>query len=77
MKVPDTDEDIRACVDVKLSRRPPDFEFAHVLYVFGNSESMENKYTSVKNMSVGDGEYILDILKDAQKVDEPICPQIN
>ena len=68
MKVPDTDEDIRACVDVKLSRRPPDFEFAHVLYVFGNSGSMENKYTSVKNMSVGDGEYILDILKDAQKV---------
>ena len=68
MKVPDVDEDIRVCVDVKLSRRPPDFEFAHVLYVFGNSESMENKYTSVKNMSVGDGEYILDILKDAQKV---------
>ncbi len=68
MTVPEPDDDIRVCVDVKLSRRPPAFEFAHILYVFGNCDGLENEYTVVKNLSNKHNEYLLDLLADAEKI---------
>ncbi len=42
--------DIRIIIDVKLSERPPEFENAHIYYVFGNAEGLETPYITVKNL---------------------------
>ena len=46
----DCSKDIRIIIDVKLSQRPPEFENAHIYYVFGNTEGLESPYITVKSM---------------------------
>ena len=43
--------DVRVIIDVKLSQRPPEFENAHIYYVFGNTEGLESPYITVKAMN--------------------------
>ena len=68
MKFADVDDDVRIVVDVMLSRRPPDFEFAHILYVYGNDEGLGNKYETVKKMKPANGICDFELLKDAKDV---------
>ncbi len=64
------DADVRAMVDIKLSQRPPEFEFGHICYVFGNAEGLDSPYTAVFPMeNKGEFErYALNLLQDAAKV---------
>lgn len=68
MKFADVDDDVRIVVDVMMSRRPPDFEFAHILYVYGNCDGLGNKYETVKKMEPVNGICDFEILKDAKDV---------
>ena len=70
MQVSAQDEDMRAMVDIKLSQRPPEFEFGRVRYVFGNAEGLESPYVAVFPMqNSGEFErYALNLLEDAAKV---------
>ena len=54
-------DDVRVIIDVKLSQRPPEFENAHIYYVFGNAEGLESPYITVKSMN----EYAEDFKKDS------------
>ena len=64
------DLDMRAEIDVKLSQRPPEFEFGHIRYVFGNSEGMESDCAVLIPMKhSGDfARYALDLLQDATDI---------
>ena len=70
LKISEQGPDMRAVVDIKLSQRPPEFEFGHLCYVFGNAEGVETPYVAVKPMEHrGDfARYDLDLLKDAAAV---------
>lgn len=70
LKISSQDADMRAMVDVKLSQRPPEFEFGRIRYVFGNAEGLESPYAAVIPMeNSGDFErYALNLLQDAAKV---------
>jgi len=58
-KFDENSEDVRIIIDVKLSQRPPEFENAHIYYVFGNTEGLESPYITVKSMK----EYVNDFQK--------------
>ena len=66
----DCSKDIRIIIDVKLSQRPPEFENAHIYYVFGNTEGLETPYITVKSMDEYQAFncYAFDLLTDAEPV---------
>lgn len=68
MRMTEPDDDIRVVVDVELSMRPPEFEHGHILYVFGNSDGLEDRYHVVKSMSIQAERYTLNLLEDAESV---------
>lgn len=70
LETSETDADTRIVVDVELSQRPPEFQFGHILYVFGNAEGLASPYAAVKPMADAAEftEYILPLLQDAEKV---------
>lgn len=69
----DCSNDIRMIIDVRLSQRPPEFEHAHIYYVFGNKEGFESPYITVRSMDeLGEhsdfGKFDFDLLTDAEPV---------
>lgn len=70
MQIPTLGDDARVVVDIKLSLRPPEFEFGHILYVFGNTDGLENPYAAVVPMETEGShmDYVLNLLQDAHKV---------
>lgn len=70
MQVSAEDEDSRAVVDVELSQRPPNYEFGHIKYVFGNAENLGASHTAIIPVTAKEGlaEYVFELLADAQSV---------
>lgn len=55
MQVSECNQDMRVIIDVKLSQRPPEFQNAHIYYVFGNAEGLESSYITIKSMDKHSG----------------------
>lgn len=70
MQVSECNQDMRVIIDVKLSQRPPEFQNAHIYYVFGNAEGLESSYITVKSMDKYSGlsKFDFNLLTDAAPV---------
>lgn len=70
LKTSETDTDTQIVIDVELSQRPPEFQFGHILYVFGTTEGLASAYAAIKPMKdvTEFTECILSLLQDAESV---------
>ena len=64
-------EDMRVIIDIKLSQRPPDFQFGHIRYVLGCTDGLDGENYAVVPIWAASDEWTVlhcDLTKDAETV---------